>query len=223
VHRASIDKLYVRSSRKDRSAPATLWGPACLLLACGALACASGKPAPTVPQACVPGEQKACACPGGPDGAQVCADDGSHYLACNGCAAPTGGTNGTGGTSVNGGTGGFPGTGGRGAGGATDAGMTLVDAGDAPTAVDGPLDTGGGGGAPGADGSAGSMGADGAGIDGGGPDGPGVEGGGVEGGRIDGPGAEGGGVDAPGDAAVVGVTITPDTTGLVLEIGRAHV
>lgn len=36
--------------------------------------------------ACIPGEQRACACPGGaPDGVQVCADAGDRFDACVGC------------------------------------------------------------------------------------------------------------------------------------------
>lgn len=31
---------------------------------------------------CVPGYQTACACPGGEQGAQICADDGARYLEC---------------------------------------------------------------------------------------------------------------------------------------------
>ena len=35
---------------------------------------------------CTPGEQRACACPGGgPDGAQICADAGDRFDACFGC------------------------------------------------------------------------------------------------------------------------------------------
>jgi hypothetical protein len=35
---------------------------------------------------CTPGEQRACACPGGgPDGAQICADSGDRFEACFGC------------------------------------------------------------------------------------------------------------------------------------------
>src|SRR5262245_34418633 len=32
--------------------------------------------------ACVPGDQKACACPGGTSGVQACAADGASYEAC---------------------------------------------------------------------------------------------------------------------------------------------
>lgn len=40
------------------------------------------------PEGCVPGEQRACACPAGaPDGVQVCADGGDHFEACLGCDA----------------------------------------------------------------------------------------------------------------------------------------
>jgi hypothetical protein len=35
---------------------------------------------------CVPGEQRACACPGGgPDGAQICEEDGERFGMCFGC------------------------------------------------------------------------------------------------------------------------------------------
>ncbi|HWB76704.1 MAG TPA: hypothetical protein VG755_17180 [Nannocystaceae bacterium] len=34
------------------------------------------------PMNCVPGQQVACACPGGADGAQACLPDGSGYAAC---------------------------------------------------------------------------------------------------------------------------------------------
>ena len=35
---------------------------------------------------CVPGEQVACACPGGaPDGVQICSDEGDRYGECMGC------------------------------------------------------------------------------------------------------------------------------------------
>jgi hypothetical protein len=170
---------------------------------CGLWGCASGKPAPTISQACVPGDQKACACPGRPDGVQVCVDDGSRYDTCTGCApTATGGSTGSLGTGGANGSGGSPGTGGRGTGGAADAGAGLADASDSGTDVDAPVDASDA--APGPDGSAG----DGGGVDGGARDEAGVDGAGV-----DGPGADGGGVDG---AAAVGVVITPDPTGLVL-------
>lgn len=47
--------------------------------------------------ACVPGEQRACACPGGaPDGVQVCADAGDRFEACVGCPGDGDGSSGTG-------------------------------------------------------------------------------------------------------------------------------
>lgn len=43
------------------------------------------------PENCTPGEQRACACPGGgPDGAQVCAPTGGRFDACMGCPDGTG-------------------------------------------------------------------------------------------------------------------------------------
>jgi len=39
-------------------------------------------------EGCTPGEQRACACPGGaPEGVQVCADSGDRFEACMGCDA----------------------------------------------------------------------------------------------------------------------------------------
>jgi hypothetical protein len=54
----------------------------------------------------VPGEQKACACPGSaPSGAQVCKQDGTGFGACFGCSdAGTGGVGGGAGASSSGGT-----------------------------------------------------------------------------------------------------------------------
>lgn len=40
----------------------------------------------TVGESCMPGQQQACACPGGaPDGVQVCADAGDRFGPCMGC------------------------------------------------------------------------------------------------------------------------------------------
>ena len=41
---------------------------------------------------CEPGDQKACACPGGSSGAQVCADDGTKWGVCMGCDTADGDT-----------------------------------------------------------------------------------------------------------------------------------
>jgi hypothetical protein len=49
--------------------------PAVLLAACGGADKAAS-------QACVPGQQVECACPGGPAGAQACKDDGQGYQPC---------------------------------------------------------------------------------------------------------------------------------------------
>ncbi|MBI3202093.1 MAG: hypothetical protein HYZ29_11165 [Myxococcales bacterium] len=71
---------------------------------------------------CLPGEQVACACPGGASkGAQICADDGKSFGACLGCASGAGGG---GGWPDGGGSGGSGATGGSsgGAGGAGGAG-----------------------------------------------------------------------------------------------------
>lgn len=77
---------------------------------------------------CTPGEQVACACPGGVQGAQACRDDGAGYHDCDcsaagssgasGASGTSAGSSGTGGSAGMGGTGGVAGTGGTsGAGG----------------------------------------------------------------------------------------------------------
>ncbi len=57
-------------------------------LLCSLVALACGAQAPgDDPSACVPGEQRACACPGGGlTGAQVCADSGDRFGICFGCS-----------------------------------------------------------------------------------------------------------------------------------------
>jgi hypothetical protein len=42
-------------------------------------------------QVCVPGQQIACACPGGGEGAQACSADGLSFGACSGCLPASGG------------------------------------------------------------------------------------------------------------------------------------
>ena len=210
MYRASLDELSVRPSRKVRSAREILWALVSVPMLSGVLACAAGTPAPTTSQLCVPGDQKACACPGQGEGVQVCADDGSRYGVCI-CTSGSGGNPGNLGTGGSGGgSGGAPGMGGHGTGGTTDAGSPVVDAGDASTALDAPAGTGGAvatdavgtGGAPAVDGGV----TDGAGA----LDAPGAVDGGA--GAADG----GSGADAGTDAPIVGVTITPGPTGLVL-------
>lgn len=60
---------------------------------------------------CVVGEQRACACPGGGQGAQICRVDGKGFEACFGCggAGGSGGAGGGSGGSGAGGSGGFSG------------------------------------------------------------------------------------------------------------------
>jgi hypothetical protein len=206
LYRASLDELLVRRSRKLRFARRDLAALIGVPLLCGVLGCAAGTPAPTMSQVCVPGDQKACACPGEADGVQVCADDGSRYGACTNCATGTGGkpgTTGAGGMITVGGSGGAPGTGGSGIGGATDAGVAANDAGDAPAALDARAGT------DGATGVGGATATDGGAIDGAGvTDAPVV---------ADGGGGNGG-VDAASDVPIVitSVPITPGPTGLVL-------
>jgi hypothetical protein len=66
---------------------------------------------------CIPGEQRACACPGGVEGAQVCAPMGDHFEPCQGC--DDGGV-----TSTGAGTDASTGAGEGGATGATAAATT---------------------------------------------------------------------------------------------------
>ena len=163
MYRASLDELAIRRSRTIRLALRDLATLVCVPMLCGLLGCAAGTPVPTTSQVCVPGDQKACACAGQAEGVQVCADDGSRYGECTGCAAGTGGkpgTTGVGGMTVVGGSGGAPGTGGRGTGGTTDAAAAGGGAGDAATIVDSAAGTGG------AIGAAGTTGTDGGAVDG---------------------------------------------------------
>ena len=68
---------------------------------------------------CVPGDQKACACPGGSSGAQICNDAGTAYGSCFGCAGAGGGAGsldgGGSGAAAGGGASGSAGAGGTGA------------------------------------------------------------------------------------------------------------
>jgi len=58
-----------------------------LALACGAATSDDSDSA----VGCVPGEQRACACPGGgPDGAQICTDSGDRFGFCLGCGTDDG-------------------------------------------------------------------------------------------------------------------------------------
>lgn len=62
------------------------------------------------PLACIPGQQIACPCPGGEEGAQACREDGSGFGPCLGC--DTEGEGGSGATTGSGGDGGSGGAGG---------------------------------------------------------------------------------------------------------------
>jgi len=77
------------------------------------LACNAGQQ--STPTVCAPGQQVACACPGGALGAQACRGDGSGYGACTGCSGGSGG-GGVGGQSSGGAGGGIGGTAGASAG-----------------------------------------------------------------------------------------------------------
>lgn len=76
------------------------------LAACGGDPAARGDFGSTSgPEPCTPGEQRACACPGGlPDGVQVCDDAGERFGTCSGCGAADS-SGGGGGSSESGGVG----------------------------------------------------------------------------------------------------------------------
>jgi hypothetical protein len=84
----TVALILLALRRRGRTAGTRRWlaGPFLLCLArCLAL------PAPAradPPRACVPGQQIACGCPAGLQGAQICRADGSGYEACGGCATP---------------------------------------------------------------------------------------------------------------------------------------
>ena len=70
-----------------------------VVVALAACASDSGDSGGTVGQqtGCVPGDQKACACPGGAQGAQACSADGKGYADCVCGAGGAGGASGAGG------------------------------------------------------------------------------------------------------------------------------
>ncbi len=81
---------------------AAVWGTVVLASACGgggtqtALSVDAGDGGPRAdaapgPEACVPGQQIACTCPGGATGDQVCLPNGSGYGTCEGCDGETDG------------------------------------------------------------------------------------------------------------------------------------
>lgn len=84
-------------------------------------------------EACAPGKQESCACPGGGQGVQICRADGSGFEACAGCPDADGGAQD--GSSAGGAGGGGGAAGGSGAAGAAGAagssagGSAGVDAG----------------------------------------------------------------------------------------------
>lgn len=71
-------------------------GPALVFLIGLAVGCSLEAPQGTTAQNptepyCTPGDQKACDCPGGTVGVQLCAEDGLHFESCSGCnPEPTG-------------------------------------------------------------------------------------------------------------------------------------
>lgn len=59
-----------------------------VIAACGGEATGGSDFGDAPGEPCTPGEQRACACPGGgPDGAQICTDAGDRFGACFGCVA----------------------------------------------------------------------------------------------------------------------------------------
>jgi hypothetical protein len=129
------------------------WGiGAILLVACGGDSEPNEAGAAAVePGGCVPGASQACTGPGGCEGGQICADDGSRFGPCD-CSLPAGAEAGAPGTpevewspAPIGGSGGIPSTAG--------AGGFAGDVGDAPDAGGGFAAGGFAGGAPGKGGS----------------------------------------------------------------------
>ena len=74
------------------------------------LGCGGGSSTSTGGMACIPGDQKACPCPGGFMGAQACLPDGNGYSTCDGCgggsASSSSGSTSSGSTSSSGAGGG---------------------------------------------------------------------------------------------------------------------
>ncbi|MFO0758201.1 MAG: hypothetical protein U0359_17020 [Byssovorax sp.] len=79
---------------------AILGAIASLVAACGS----GGSGSTSGGSGCTPGAQQACACPGGTQGVQVCADDGRSFKPCE-CGSVSTTTSGTGGSGVGGFTG----------------------------------------------------------------------------------------------------------------------
>ncbi|UQA58296.1 hypothetical protein [Polyangium aurulentum] len=159
----------------------------------------------STPPLCVPGQQVACACPGGAMGAQACNAEGNGYEPCQCETSGTGG--GSGGMGGNGGSGG--GSGGMGGNGGSGGG------------------SGGMGGNGGSGGTGGGMGGNGGsgGVGGGmgGNGGSGGVGGGMGGsGGMGGGGGSGGGMPGPITCKVPGVCMSaaavPTTKGTQLGV-----
>lgn len=93
------------SSMKRWIGVAILGTMASIVAACGSSGTGSGG---TSGSNCTPGAQQACACPGGTQGVQVCADDGRSFKACecgSGASSSSSGTGGAGGGVISSGTG----------------------------------------------------------------------------------------------------------------------
>jgi hypothetical protein len=135
-----------------RSIASTLLVVAITLGACGGSSTAS-------PPACVPGDQKACACTNGGQGVQVCSDDGTRYGVCMAC--PMGpGSAGSSGASGRGGSGGSAVvSGAAGSGGSTGGAAAVSGSGGSLAGTGGNAAAGTGGGpAAGTGGSAAGAG-----------------------------------------------------------------
>lgn len=141
-----------------------------------AAGCSSDDDSAAPAQACTPGVQQACDCPGGDIGVQVCSDDGSKFETCD-CSggggsagmSGSGGDSGSGGsqTAGTGGSGGSSGT--AGASGSGGTGATSGTGGSSGTAGSGGSGaTGGTGGMSGTAGMGGTAGVGGSGATGGG-------------------------------------------------------
>lgn len=137
---------------------------------------------------CILGEQKACACPHGVQGAQVCLSDGSGFGACMGCDGDSGATSTSSGT-----TSGVGGAGG--AGGASSTSTGGGEGGASTSSVGG----GGGGGSTSSVGNGGAGGTNAGGGGGGGGDAGGGGGGGAGAGGGGGGGGGGPVCNVPGN------------------------
>ena len=151
---------------------------------------------------CTPGVQQACACPGGGQGVQVCADDGERFGACTTCSSTV--STGMGGSIAGQASGGTPAGGASGTAGAPGGGDT------------GPHDSGGSGGAVGA--GSGGLAAGGSGAGTGGLGGHDT---GAAGAPASGSGGVGGGAGGPGTGGAATPLVTIEVVQCLIGPGKS--